>query len=38
MNYAIGMASSSMVYIPSCIKIGSGVQKLLLVGGGGGCT
>jgi hypothetical protein len=29
MKYAVEMGSRSMMYIPSFIKIGSGVQKLL---------
>jgi hypothetical protein len=32
MNYATEMDSGAMMYIPSLIKIGSGIQKLL--GGG----
>jgi hypothetical protein len=32
MKYAVQMAASGMIYIPSFIKIDSGVQKL---GGGG---
>jgi hypothetical protein len=35
MKYAVEMASSDMIYIPSSIKIGSGVQRLL---GGEGDT
>jgi hypothetical protein len=26
---AVGMGSSAMIYIPSFIKIGSGIQKLI---------
>jgi hypothetical protein len=29
MNYAVAMGSGAMIYIPSFIKIGSGIQKLL---------
>jgi hypothetical protein len=29
MKYAIHMASDAMMYIPSFIKIGSGIQKLI---------
>jgi hypothetical protein len=29
MNYAIEMGSGAMIYIPSLIKIGSGIQKLM---------
>jgi hypothetical protein len=29
MKYAVEMASGSVTYIPSFIKVGSGVQKLL---------
>jgi hypothetical protein len=29
MKYAVNMASGEMVYIPTFIKIGSGLQKLL---------
>jgi hypothetical protein len=32
MKYAVEMSSGVMIYIPSFIKIGSGVQKLM--GGG----
>jgi hypothetical protein len=32
MKYAVEMGSGIMVYIPSFIKIGSGIQKL--IGGG----
>jgi hypothetical protein len=35
MKYAVEMGSDSMIYIPSFIKIGSRIQKLL---GGGGYT
>jgi hypothetical protein len=34
MNYAVEMGSCAMVYIPSFIKIGSGIQKLMEGGGG----
>jgi hypothetical protein len=34
MEYAVEMSSGSMIYIPSFIKIGSGIQKLI----GGGYT
>jgi hypothetical protein len=34
MKYAVEMGSGAMIYIPSFIKIGSGIQKLS--GGGGG--
>jgi hypothetical protein len=33
MKYAVGMCSGAMIYIPSFIKTGSGIQKLM--GGGG---
>jgi hypothetical protein len=36
MKYAVEMGSGAMIYIPSFIKFGSGVQKL--IGGGGGDT
>jgi hypothetical protein len=29
MKYAVEMASGAMIYIPSSIKIGSGIQKLI---------
>jgi hypothetical protein len=29
MNYAAEMGSGAMIYIPSFIKIGSGIQKLI---------
>jgi hypothetical protein len=29
MKYAVEMSSGAMIYIPSFIKIGSGIQKLL---------
>jgi hypothetical protein len=29
MKYAVEMGSSSMIYIPSLIKIGPGIQKLI---------
>jgi hypothetical protein len=32
MKYAVEMVSGGMIYIPSFIKIGSDVQKLLVVG------
>jgi hypothetical protein len=32
MKYAVQMGSGAMIYIPSFIKIGSGIQKLM--GGG----
>jgi hypothetical protein len=31
MKYAIEMGSGAMIYIPSFIKIGSVIQKLILV-------
>jgi hypothetical protein len=34
MNYALEMGSGIIIYIPSFIKIGSAIQKLI---GGGGC-
>jgi hypothetical protein len=34
MKYAVEMGSGAMIYIPSFIKIGSDIQKL--IGGGGG--
>jgi hypothetical protein len=33
MKYAVKMGSGSVVYIPSFIKIGSGIQKLMRGGG-----
>jgi hypothetical protein len=35
MKYAVVMSLGAMMYIPSLIKIGSGIQK---VNGGGGFT
>jgi hypothetical protein len=34
MKYAIEMGSGAMIYlcIPSCMKVGSGIQKLMMVG------
>jgi hypothetical protein len=29
MNYAVEMGSGAMIYIPSLIKIGSGIRKLI---------
>jgi hypothetical protein len=29
MKYTVEMASDGMIYIPSFIKVGSGIQKLL---------
>jgi hypothetical protein len=29
MNYAAEMSSGAMIYIPSLIRIGSGIQKLM---------
>jgi hypothetical protein len=29
MKYAVGMCSGAMLYIPSFIKIGSGIQKFI---------
>jgi hypothetical protein len=29
MKYAVEMGSGSVIYIPSSIKIGSGIQKLI---------
>jgi hypothetical protein len=29
MNYAVEMGSGAMLYIPSLVKIGSGIQKLV---------
>jgi hypothetical protein len=34
MKYVVEMGSGAMIYIPSLIKTGSGIQKLM--GGGGG--
>jgi hypothetical protein len=31
MKYAVEMGSGAMVYVPSFIKIGSGIQKLIRV-------
>jgi hypothetical protein len=33
MKYAVEMGSAAMIYIPSFIQIGSGVQKLIRGGG-----
>jgi hypothetical protein len=33
MKYAVEMGSGAMIYIPSFIKIGSGIQKLMRGGG-----
>jgi hypothetical protein len=33
MKYAVEMGSGAMIYIPSFIKIGSGIQKLMVEGG-----
>jgi hypothetical protein len=30
MKYAVEMASGAMIYIPSFIKIASGIQKLMM--------
>jgi hypothetical protein len=32
MKYAVEMGSSVMIYIPSFIKTGSGIQKLIVEG------
>jgi hypothetical protein len=32
MKYAVEMGSGAMIYIPSFMKIGSGIQKLMGVG------
>jgi hypothetical protein len=32
MKYAVEMGSSTMIYIPGFIKIGSGIQKLMVGG------
>jgi hypothetical protein len=29
MKYTVKMGSSAMIYIPSIIKVGSGIQKLI---------
>jgi hypothetical protein len=29
MKYVVGMSSGAMIYIPSFIKTGSGIQKLM---------
>jgi hypothetical protein len=29
MKYAVGVGSGAIIYIPSFIKIGSGIQKLI---------
>jgi hypothetical protein len=31
MNYAVEMGSRAMIYIPSFIKIGSDIQKLMRI-------
>jgi hypothetical protein len=31
-SYVVGMGSGAVIYIPSFIKIGSGIQKLMLGG------
>jgi hypothetical protein len=33
MKYAVEMGSDAMVYIPSTISTGSGIRKLIVVGG-----
>jgi hypothetical protein len=33
MMYAVEMGSGAMIYIPSFMKIGSGIQKLMWRGG-----
>jgi hypothetical protein len=33
MKYAVEMGSGGMIYIQSYIKIGSGIQKLIVEGG-----
>jgi hypothetical protein len=33
MKYAVEVGSGAMIYIPSFIKIGSVIQKFILVGG-----
>jgi hypothetical protein len=33
MKYAVEIGSGTMIYIPSFIKIGSGIQNLIVVGG-----
>jgi hypothetical protein len=33
MKYAVGRSSGAMIYIPSFIKIASGIQKLMGSGG-----
>jgi hypothetical protein len=33
MKYAVEMGSGAMIYIPSFIKIGSGIQKFMVGGG-----
>jgi hypothetical protein len=33
MNYAVEMGSGALIYVPSFIKIGSGIQKLMRWGG-----
>jgi hypothetical protein len=35
MKYAVEMGSGAMIYIPSFVKIGTGIQKYM---GGGGYT
>jgi hypothetical protein len=35
MKYAVEMGSGAMTYIPSFIKIGSGIRMLMGAGGGG---
>jgi hypothetical protein len=34
LNYAVDIELAAMIYIPSFLKIGSGIQKLMLGGGG----
>jgi hypothetical protein len=29
MNYAVEVSSGTMIYIPSLIKVGSGIQRLM---------
>jgi hypothetical protein len=35
MKYAVEMGSGTVIYVPSCIKIGSDIQKLIGEGGRG---
>jgi hypothetical protein len=33
-NYAVEIGSGALIYLPSFVKIGSGIHKLIVGGGG----